>query len=70
LTPNGINVDMNINLNKYITIPFKGRRSVPNSLLPHLNDGVKTCMTSGTPLRVIFNHSHRIARSIPTPQPT
>jgi hypothetical protein len=63
LSPNGINIDRNILNNKYITIPFKGGRCVPPSLTQYLNDSVKACFTNGTPMRVIFNHAHKIART-------
>jgi hypothetical protein len=63
LSPNGINADRNILNNKYITIPFKGGRCVPPSLTQYLNDSVKACFTNGTPMRVIFNHAHKIART-------
>jgi UDP-N-acetylglucosamine transferase subunit ALG13 len=62
LTPNGINIDRNIINNKFVTFPFKGR-SLPPSISPYMSESIKPCFTSGTPLRVIFNHTHRIALS-------
>ena len=62
LKPKGINIELNRVTNKYITVPFKGRNSVPASLSVFLNHSVKTCFTSGLPLRVNFNHKHSIAR--------
>jgi hypothetical protein len=64
LTPNGINVDTNKLYNKFVTLPFKGRSSIPTSLKEFLNDSTKTCYTTGSPLRVVFNHKHSIARNI------
>lgn len=63
LTPNGINVDTNKISNKFVTLPFKGRSSIPKSLKEFLNDSTKTCYTTGSPLRVVFNHKHNIARN-------
>jgi hypothetical protein len=64
LTPNGINVDTNKVCNKFVTLPFKGRNSIPLSLKEFLNDNTKTCFTTGSPLRVVFNHKHNIARNM------
>jgi hypothetical protein len=63
LSPLGINIAVNTNLNKYVSIPFKGRNSIPISLNPFLEDELVTVSyTTGSPLRVLFNHKHRIAR--------
>jgi hypothetical protein len=61
-TPNGINKDLNHVTNIFITVPFKGRCSVPSTLSVFLNESNKTCFTSGAPLRVNFSHKHMIAR--------
>jgi hypothetical protein len=62
LAPNGINMEININYQRYITVPYKGRLSIPHSLSGVLSDNIKTCFTNGKPLRVILNQKHRIAR--------
>jgi hypothetical protein len=62
LKPNGINTDLNVNEIKFVTLPFKGRSSVPSSLSKILDNNVKASFTTGSPLRVSFNHKHNIAR--------
>ena len=61
LNPNGLNKDTNKNSIRYITLPFKGSNSVPMSLRQYLNKNVKTCFTTGSSLKVYFNHKHRTA---------
>jgi hypothetical protein len=62
LKPKGINTDTNKLYTKYITVPFKGRVSLPNSLHPFIESNIKPSFTTGVPLRVSFNHKHKIAR--------
>ena len=62
LKPNGINTDINKVRNKFVTVPFKGRNSLPNSLHCSIDDNTMISYTTGSPLRVCFNHKHKIAR--------
>jgi hypothetical protein len=62
LKPKGINTDTNKLHNKYITVPFKGRVSLPISLHTFLDTNIKPSFTTGVPMRVNFNHKHEIAR--------
>jgi len=57
----GLNKDLNNYPTKYITLPFKGPNSTPNSLRQYLGENIKPCFTTGSPLKVTFNHKHRIA---------
>jgi hypothetical protein len=60
--PNGMNTDLNRVPTIYVTVPYKGRSSVPSSLSVFLTDVNKTCFTSGSPLKVKFSHKHSLAR--------
>jgi hypothetical protein len=62
LAPTGINKVVNRNITKFVTIPFKGKNSVPISLSQFIDDCNVTSFTTGSPLRVSFNHKHSIAR--------
>jgi hypothetical protein len=62
LQPHGLNIEANSHLPAFITLPFKGRNSLPSSLLPLLNKNITPTYTTGTPLRVTFSHKHNIAR--------
>jgi len=62
LKPKGINVDLFTDKPIYITVPFIGRNSIPDSLSPFINERTRPAYTTGTPLRVTFNHKHVIAR--------
>ena len=63
LKPKGMNTDINQSNIKFISIPFTGTNNKPKSLREVLNGSCKTSYTIGTPLRVIFNHKHSIARN-------
>ena len=62
LKPKGINVELLTDNPIYITVPFIGRNSIPDSLSPFINERTRPAYTTGTPLRVTFNHKHVIAR--------
>ena len=62
LKPKGINCDVNKISTKFVTVPFKGRNSLPNSLHSLMDQNTKASFTTGSPLRVNFNHKHNIAR--------
>jgi len=64
LKPNGINCDINKINTKFVTVPFKGRKSLPNSLHYVMDENTKSSFTTGSPLRVSFNHKHKIAREM------
>jgi hypothetical protein len=64
LTPNGINLELNFCQDKFITIPFKGRHSIPQKLSEVLTETTKVSFTTGKNLNLHFNHKHRIARSV------
>ena len=62
LKPKGMNCDVNKVRTKFVTIPFKGRNSMPNSLHSLIDESTKAAFTTGLPLRVSLNHKHKIAR--------
>ena len=62
IKPSGLNTDSKCKSIQYITLPFKGKQSVPSSVSNLLNDNLKTSFNTGTPLRVLFSHKHKIAR--------
>ena len=59
-----MNLDINKIKSKFITVPYRGFKSLPNSLQEILNDETKPSFTTGSPLRVSFNHKHQIARQL------
>jgi hypothetical protein len=61
--PNGLNNNISEHVNRYVTVPFIGCHSVPQTLSTILHDNIRTTYNTGTPLRVFFNHKHIIARS-------
>jgi hypothetical protein len=63
LKPNGMNLDINDEKTTFVTIPFKGCHSVPQNLFKFLDDSHGVCYTTGSPLRILLNHKHKIARS-------
>jgi len=65
LKPLGMNSDLNKIPTNFITVPFKGNKSLPGSFQNILGGHVKPSFTTGLPLRVTFHHKHQIARGNP-----